>query len=477
MANDIKRYPVPLIFKKILKDELSGRLTVTSEGFHKEIFFVKGNMIFASTDVERERLGELLLTVGRISSEEFLKLSKIKQHSDRKVGEILVDITNLSRQDMYYALLYQVKTIAVSTFPLTEGEWSFTKTTPKIPGGHKFRIKIPEIIREGVKKIDKISYYKQRFYYRAPVTTSVPEDLNKYLSSDEVKFYLRLVSFTNTSVEQILQKSVAPKSFFWRSMILLYLLNIVDFVEYTVDRELNKNIEEINEMYGRIKGSRVNYYHLLGLPDSAPIETVKASYFKFSEKYHPDRIQVAPDSTAKIKATEVFAEINRAFEVLSNKEKKSDYDVRGRNPEEPPTPATSGEKVKQARQLYLKANALYKKKHYPQAAGVMEEAVRLDDKKPSFFLLLGLCQAKSAETVKSAEQNLKKASEMEPWNADPVFALGELYRSENFLKKADHHFKKALELNLDHTLAGKAIKDLEELYMPKKKFSLFGKKK
>ena len=477
MPNAIEKYPVPLIFKKILKDKMSGELVVTGNNLHKVLYFIKGELAFAATNMVQERLGEILLSTGKITSGEFTKLSKIKEHSNRKVGEILVDITNLNQQDVYYALLLQVKTIALSTFELTEGEWKFTEKTPKI-SSNPFKIKLPEIITEGAGKIENISYFKKRFYYRSPVTTPIPDSTGKFLSSDDIKFYIRMTNFANVPIAQVISKLIAPERFFWNKLMLLYLLNVLDFAEYSVDKEQNKNIEEINELYTQIKAHKVDHYQLFGLQNSASGSEIKEAYLNYSRKYHPDRIQVAPDSTAKMKANEVFAEINRAFEVLSSSDKKKEYDIKGDKDSFREIPLPGNEK-KQAKELYLKANFFYKRKDYFKAATMMEEAVRLDGEKASYFLLLGLCQSKSPQTQKMAEKNLKKASEMEPWNADPVFALGELYRSTNFLKKADAQFRKALELNLDHTLAGKAIEDLEMLYSPKKKpvFSIFGKKK
>jgi Tfp pilus assembly protein PilF len=81
-------------------------------------------------------------------------------------------------------------------------------------------------------------------------------------------------------------------------------------------------------------------------------------------------------------------------------------------------------------------------------------------------------------TKKMAEKNLDRAAQMEPWNADPLFALGQLYKSENMMKKAREYFEKALEINMEHTLAGKAISEFGGLlHFKKPKPSLFGKKK
>ena len=109
MANAIKKYPVPLIFKKIFKDQMSGELVVKGDLFIRNMFFIKGDLVFATTSVPRERLGDILLAAGKISEDEFNKMSRIKANSTRKVGEIIVEISNLSRHEIYYTLLYQVK--------------------------------------------------------------------------------------------------------------------------------------------------------------------------------------------------------------------------------------------------------------------------------------------------------------------------------------------------------------------------------
>ncbi|MCU0284930.1 MAG: DnaJ domain-containing protein [Acidobacteria bacterium] len=476
MTNTINKFPASLILKKIFKDNLSGELIISGEQFNKKLFFIKGDLAFASTSVIQERLGDILLAAGKISHNEYTKLTKIKAVSSMKAGEILREITNLTSQDIYYALLFQVKTIALSLFELNEGAWMFTEKIPVIPANQHFKIKLANIIVEGIDKIENISYFKEKFYYRAPVFAPILESTARFLSSDDIKFYMKLTNYSNTSLAHIIADLIVPEIFFWKKIILLYLLNVMDFVEYTVDKEQNKNIEEINELYDQIKSQKVDYYKLLGVKSTATTGEIKVSYLNSSRKYHPDRIQVAPDSTVKKKANEVFAEINKAFEVLSKKNKKKEYDQRGhKDKDEPGEILFPGYELKKARELYLKANALYKMKQYWKAASLLEEAVKLDKSKASYFLLLGLSQSKSPETQKLAEKNLKIAAEMEPWNADPVFALGELYRSVNFLKKADAQFKKALELNMEHTLAGKAVKEMEMLYGKKKPlFSLFG---
>ena len=68
-----------------------------------------------------------------------------------------------------------------------------------------------------------------------------------------------------------------------------------------------------------------DYYEVLGLNKNATESEIKSAYRKLARKYHPD---VNPkDKTAE----EKFKEVNEAYEVLSDPEKRKRYDALGQN--------------------------------------------------------------------------------------------------------------------------------------------------
>ena len=72
-----------------------------------------------------------------------------------------------------------------------------------------------------------------------------------------------------------------------------------------------------------------DYYETLGVSKTASEEEIRSAFRKLARKYHPD---VAKD---KKTAEEKFKEINEAYEVLSDPEKRKKYDQLGANWNQP----------------------------------------------------------------------------------------------------------------------------------------------
>jgi molecular chaperone DnaJ len=68
-----------------------------------------------------------------------------------------------------------------------------------------------------------------------------------------------------------------------------------------------------------------NLYEVLGVPKNAPAGDIKKAYRKLAREYHPDR------NPGDAQAEERFKEVQAAYDVLSDTEKRKQYDTFGAN--------------------------------------------------------------------------------------------------------------------------------------------------
>ena len=82
----------------------------------------------------------------------------------------------------------------------------------------------------------------------------------------------------------------------------------------------------MNFFNSNTKSDNSKFYKLLGIEKNATIKDIKKAYRKMALKYHPDR-----NPNNKEESEKKFKEISKAYQILSDPEKKSLYDKYGEN--------------------------------------------------------------------------------------------------------------------------------------------------
>jgi len=89
-----------------------------------------------------------------------------------------------------------------------------------------------------------------------------------------------------------------------------------DYVDFTYKRP-SKDDSEFRK--AARNSTLPDYYKILDLPRNATQEEIKKKYRELAKKLHPDR-------SKNEKTKEMMAEINKAYEILSDNERKEKYD-------------------------------------------------------------------------------------------------------------------------------------------------------
>jgi len=214
----------------------------------------------------------------------------------------------------------------------------------------------------------------------------------------------------------------------------------------------------VEEVHARITARRFDHFELLGLPKSATFQDIEKAYRRLSARFSDENIAGLGESEAAIKARYLVDRIDHAYEVLTNYSKREDYEKRGFRE------AHEVEKIEQppdiARGIYQKAKVLYAQKQYRMCMDALDKAIKLDER-AEYFQLLGLCQMNIPSLRRKAEENLLKAAEIEPWNAEHFYALGMLFYSEKLPRRAVGYFRKAVYLEPGHVQAKKKVEEIE----------------
>jgi len=463
--------------------------------------------------------------LGKISKEVYSKIDLYIKPGE-KLEDSLINQELISKKDLYDGWIYQMREIALNIFPLFRGKFEFEPMEAFKEQDFESIISIPLLIEDGVRGMRFHPSIKEFLEKQTPVRKRKG---HLYLLKKEERDILNLIDGKLTA-EEILNSTGYNPEFFWKSLYLLYCLNLMDVgveekaiveevkeaeeplppekeeekeeeikeppplekeeekveeIRATPSAEEKEKVEEVKEPppieekevekeepkvalskkdKERLpevealadKLSSLNYYELFEVSRGASEDEIKKVYFDMARKYHPDSFERDLPPELRKKIEDVFDHITKAYETLTDKEKREKYD----EATELPADEEEEDLSRKANIRFRQGRTLYNRARYDDAVILLEEAVRLRQDKGSFFLLLALTESKIPSLAKKAEQDFLRAIELESWNPECYIGLGLFYKQEGFRARAKKQFKKALEIDPGHSVA---LKELDEI--------------
>ena len=436
-------------------------LSFYHQNFQKYLFFQDGFLVYAKTNHPLELLGEVLFKLGKLSKEDFNRIDKYIEPK-KTIGSVLIENGLITKESLQEGLVYQMREIVLNTFSLFDAEFRFQDKAEFDEQVFDAKLKVPILIEEGIRGM-KHDPELENFLG------------NKILAPKSIDFYLRLnegereiyesIKGEITS-EKLLASSSANPEHFWKSLYLLYCLDLIDFktgkTKSTPDPDKKEEAEpqiteedkiaEVSALHESLE--TLNYYQILDVSNDASFEDIKKNYFRLARKFHPDLFPrtLPPETFRKIE--EVFGQITRAYQTLSDEKQKADYN---RSLSEPPGDEKKN-LAKEAEKRFRQGKTLFNQARYEEALVFLEQSVRLDQDKARYFMLLAMTQTKLQIYRKEAEKNFIRATRLEPWNAEAFVGLGMLYKKEGLHVKAKKQFERALQIDSDHKIAQRELK-------------------
>jgi DNA-binding response OmpR family regulator len=133
LLTDVATTPVSEIIRHLWRARRTGDLLVRSRRTIKMTFFERGQIVFAASNVRKERLGEVLMALGTISGDEFHLASKVMAKRKVRFGDALVAAGVMQKGAVATSVVQWVERIVLSLFDVSTGSASFEDRPCPIP--------------------------------------------------------------------------------------------------------------------------------------------------------------------------------------------------------------------------------------------------------------------------------------------------------------------------------------------------------
>ena len=191
LYGDLRLFHVAELMALISSMRRDGALTLLVPHAKKTLTFASGEVVYAASNVEDDRLGEALWRLGLLSLEQLSDVHDLVTPR-KKLGAVLVEKGMLTPRQLYAGIQHQVQEIVYSTFHFRSGEFLFQEGGAKVLGAVRLELSTREILMEGVRRVEEMTRLEELFPDRGAVPVPRPIQLDVKLGEAE-RFVRKLV--------------------------------------------------------------------------------------------------------------------------------------------------------------------------------------------------------------------------------------------------------------------------------------------
>lgn len=168
----------------------TGVLNVVKDETKKSIIINEGSIIFARSDQNEDRLGDILLAKGQITQEQYDQGTELIFKKGFRHGRALVEIGAISPKTLWKTIKNQIESIACSVIPWQSGSFEFIRQEIRQKESITTRTSILEMITDVIRNLDNRQLFKTRFPVLSQVYQKVPAAQIKEVELEPHEEYL-----------------------------------------------------------------------------------------------------------------------------------------------------------------------------------------------------------------------------------------------------------------------------------------------
>ncbi|MGH9462267.1 MAG: DUF4388 domain-containing protein [Vicinamibacteria bacterium] len=512
MQGNLSQETLAGVIRSLYIDRRSGILHLEKDGITKRIYFKKGSMIFANSDVNEDRIGEFLIRQGAIERSSFEMAAKVAKETRKRFGKTIVEMGYMTPDDMQARVTEQIQAIIYSLFLWRSGQWKLEPHEDPVDEDIMLNLSTADIILEGTRRMDDIDAMRRDvgnsngmlrhsenpllLYQKISLTpsegfvlsrvdgVSTVADIAAISPLGEEETIRCIYGLVSAGVLEIQGREQQPAK---SSRVEEEKVDIPMPEAETLDRSAaaqpkpaGPSPEELAIRDDILKRhaalSTATLYDLLDLSMNASGPELKKAYYAMAKRYHPDRHHSPFLHDVHGQLEELFLKVQQAYQKLSDPLSRRRYDSslrteapRGEVPSTGPppgAPTTPGNAApaeaqrptdKMAEAQYREGKRHFTEMRFFDAIQCLREAVRLAPEKGHYHKLLAQALVKNPHWKKEAEEHFQKALESDQFDPEVFVGLGEIYEAAGMSSRAQKMFAQALNYDPSNEIAREKV--------------------
>ena len=462
VEGELAQRPAGAVLVKLLHEKATGVLTLTHDSSRRAITVQQGMVRFAQSNIRAETVGAAQIASGAIKQTSFDRAVAIAKQQNISLHEALAAARVMTPEQLRGALKQQTVDVSVAAIGLAAGHYRFErKAAEAVNGVPDMRTSPVALVVEAAKRLGKppasrdwLEQHVSEKLRRSPELEREIFGLKAFWPGEAVT----ALATSGRTVGEILGRIKPPELPLLHYLVMSGLLSApgdgkqeakAEPAAAAADLDAGKSFNPKEQAArGTLFAERdrlkdASHYDILGIAANAGAPEIKNAWFAAAKKYHSDAFSGLDLGSGRRVAEDLFARVNEANSVLSDANRRAEYDVYlDRKAKGLPTDVGA---ILRAETTFQRGEALFKAGRWEDAEAQFREAISLNDTEAEFHAYLGMAMFKRSGNPEQGIPSAEKALEMDPRLRSATVFLAQMYEAQGEVERAKSLLRKAID--------------------------------
>jgi len=180
LVGDLHSMPLPDVFQWVSMAKKSGELFIQYESEEALIIFKNGLIVYASSNVPKFLLGQILLRYKMITKEQLIQVLSIQKQRKKPLGQILIEEKIIDKKQLENAIKHQIEEIVYYLLNWDIGYFKFSDK--EIDINTNTALSVDELLMEGIRRADELKMFFKHFNDNSVIEVAIS-------AKDEIKLF------------------------------------------------------------------------------------------------------------------------------------------------------------------------------------------------------------------------------------------------------------------------------------------------